>query len=354
MNGSRSNPTRHGERSSLDALNRTIEGLEARIEGLMAGGRDTRGRGDDRLGRVEMQRYEPPRNIPLRDDPVSEIMQRQRALEAGRDRSVQRRAFPSDRHAAAQQAEAAYGMRERHAPPAAPAPSESAADIAQALVNLRQELKQDISDGLSREMNMLRSEIRGIRQAAETHAPVDDMRDDLQRLAQSINQLGRQSGVSETESLRVEFDELRSVLDGLAREDSVRRMEDRWSGVEEKLTAFDQGRDDELVALAYRLDELKQQINSVSATPAIRDLEGKLHAMAQAVEALGRSVQPDDRRLASRFRRARRAPRRDQPCDRGKRAWPCGSGRHFHDAASGGAHRRPGFPYRRHGAPRRL
>ncbi|OWK26541.1 hypothetical protein AJ87_05550 [Rhizobium yanglingense] len=38
MNGSRSNIPRHSDRASLDALNRTIEGLEARIEGLMGKG----------------------------------------------------------------------------------------------------------------------------------------------------------------------------------------------------------------------------------------------------------------------------------------------------------------------------
>ena len=39
MNGSRSAHPRHGDRdrSSLDALSRTIEGLEARIQGLMTG-----------------------------------------------------------------------------------------------------------------------------------------------------------------------------------------------------------------------------------------------------------------------------------------------------------------------------
>ncbi len=100
MNGSR-NPQRHGERSSLDALNRTIEGLEARIEGLMANGREARGRGEERLApRSEQARYEPPqRAIPLRDDPVSEIMQRQRAIEGGRERvarRVERRAPSTD------------------------------------------------------------------------------------------------------------------------------------------------------------------------------------------------------------------------------------------------------------------
>jgi localization factor PodJL len=36
MNGLRSKNQQPSDRSSLDALNRTIEGLEARIEGLMS------------------------------------------------------------------------------------------------------------------------------------------------------------------------------------------------------------------------------------------------------------------------------------------------------------------------------
>ena len=296
MNGSR-NPQRHGERSSLDALNRTIEGLEARIEGLMATGREARGRGEEHFApRSEQARYEqPPRNIPRREDPISEIMQRQRAIEGGRERVAQRlerRAPSTDHHAAAQQAHSAYG--------AAPARAEgSVEDIAKALVSLRQDLKRDIADGLEREMQSLRSEIRGIRQTAEGRGNNDDVRAELARLSTGISQLGRQSG--QAEGLRVEFDELRSVLDGLAREDSVRRMEDRWNGVEQKLSVFDQSRDDELVALAYRLDELKGQINAMSATPAIRALEDKIESVAHAVDMLGRQSEPDGGRFASQF-----------------------------------------------------
>jgi len=294
MNGSR-NPQRHGERSSLDALNRTIEGLEARIEGLMANGRDARARGEERFApRAEQARYEqPPRTVPRREDPMSEIMQRQRAIEGDRERIGQRperRAPSPDHHAAAQQAHTAYGF--------APVRAEgSVEDIAKALVSLRQDLKRDIADGLEREMQSLRSEIRGIRQMAEGRGANDDVRAELARLSTGINQLGRQSG--QTEGLRVEFDELRSVLDSLAREDSVRRMEDRWTGVEQKLSIFDQSRDDELVALAYRLDELKAQISTMSATPAIRALEDKIESVAHAVDMLGRQNEPDGGRFVS-------------------------------------------------------
>ncbi|MFC3074839.1 peptidoglycan-binding protein [Shinella pollutisoli] len=285
MNGSR-NPQRHGERSSLDALNRTIEGLEARIEGLMANGREPRGRG-------EPARYDGARSLPLRDDPVSEIMQRQRAIDGGRDRLAQRaerRPLSADHHVAAQHAQSAYGGQR---------PDASVKDIAEALVSLRHDLKRDIADGLDREMQSLRAEIRGIRQMAEGRGGADDLREELHRLSAGISQLGRQS--SHGDGLRVEFDELRSVLDGLAREDSVRRMEDRWSGVEQKLSAFDRARDDELVALAYRLDELKAQINAVSATPAIRALEGRIEQIAHAIDTLAHRPEPDGGRFASHF-----------------------------------------------------
>ncbi|QRM54129.1 peptidoglycan-binding protein [Sinorhizobium sp. BG8] len=313
MNGSRQNPPRPVERASLDALNRTIEGLEARIEGLMASGREARALNQERYARPEQTRFDQQRSQPLREDPVSEIVQRQRVLDATRERTAaarleRRQAFERqaldrqamERQPAAQQVPAPHASIAPGYPIAA-ARQDTAAEIAEALVNLRQELRKDISDGFDREMSALRAEIRGIRQAAERSVPAEDMRDDLQRIALSINQLAHQSDAAGARNLRAEFDELRSVLDALAREDSIRRMESRWNGVESRIATFDQTRDDELVALAYRLDELKVQINSASAVPAIRDLESKVNAVADAVEGLGRNLQPDDRRFAPRF-----------------------------------------------------
>lgn len=359
MNGSRSNSPRngnqaHGGGTSLDALNRTIEGLEARIEGLMGGasGRDQRGRTVER---------EPAQARP---DPIAEIMQRQRTLTASRERDVVRERvlsrsdrdraetqplysdprsapMPSSRtpvspgrYASAQPpvetprnepfraAEPARqpAQREpvrpsylrqdppreavrteiRHPEPVRPDPA--IAEIAGALVGLRQELKRDIADGLSREMNALRAEIKGIKtEASQDHTVADEIRGDLQKLAESIGQLGRQASPSQAEALKVEFDELRVMIDGLAREDSVRRMETRWSGVEDRMNASDNSRDDELVALAYRLDEIKSQISSINNGPALHAMEDKLVSVAQALEAIGRHMQPDDQQMASQF-----------------------------------------------------
>jgi localization factor PodJL len=371
MNGSRSNTPRpgaqsYGDRSSLDALNRTIEGLEARIEGLMG----TAGR--DQRGRIPA---DGPATVA---DPVTEIMQRQRTLSATRDRDAVRertssraepraydeRSVPSFQPPAFQSPPFQNPVQPRRELPVAPPLSEqlrsevyrrepvrqenprpdslradalrtetirqqaaqrpepvrseplrsqqyrsepqrpdpAMAEIAQALVGLRQELKKDIADGLSREMTALRTEIRGITvDASQDQTMAEDIRSDLQRLSDSINQLGRQASPSQADALKVEFDELRVMIDGLAREDSVHRMEARWTGVEDRMNAFDSNRDDELVALAYRLDEIKSQIGSMNSGPAIHALEDKLVSVAQAIEMIGRHMQPDDRQMVSQF-----------------------------------------------------
>ncbi|OCP24665.1 MULTISPECIES: peptidoglycan-binding protein [unclassified Ensifer] len=303
MNGSRSNPQRagsqsYGERPSLDALNRTIEGLEARIEGLMNGaGREQPPRP------VERERLT-PRDIPSPRDAVSEIMQRQRALSTSPERPPLRDRLPQrEPERLAQREPERYVDDMRAQPVRAPVARPAAAvnDIAEALVGLRQDLKRDITDGLTREMNSLRAEIRGIKAQAQDHSFAEDVRGDMQRLADSIQQLGRQASPAQADALRSDFDDLRAMIDGLAREDSVRRMESRWSGVEDRLIAFDQNRDDELVALAYRLDEIKSQIGALGNSSAVDVLEDKMIAVAQAIEMLGRQIQPDDRRLVSQF-----------------------------------------------------
>ncbi|MFB9950065.1 peptidoglycan-binding protein [Rhizobium puerariae] len=353
MNGSRSTSPRHGDRSSLDALNRTIEGLEARIEGLMSGsGRDARPARNDEYRDQRQERRAAPAAAAHRGpeqprDPLAEIRERQRMLDAGRDRperprmpDLPRPDLPREepRYAEPRRSEVrppeAYRPQERPVParpetpryaevqraalprredlrhpavqPRIPAPQPQQAesgmrDIAQALVSLRHELKQDISEGVAKEMNALRAEIRSIKSVAEDQRFTDDLRNDLARLAEGINQLGYRS-TPEADGLRAEFEELRTVMDGLAREDSVRRMETRWQGLEERMDDFDSAAlREELVSLAYRIDDIKGQLGEMSDSPVIRALEQKLIAVATAMEQLGTRMQPNDAVFAEQF-----------------------------------------------------
>ncbi|MDP9813300.1 localization factor PodJL [Rhizobium tibeticum] len=314
MNGSRSNSPRHSDRASLDALNRTIEGLEARIEGLIGtGARDQRQRppAPERESYADPYAARAPHAAEARPDPFAEIRQRQRILEASRERPPMRepasytREQPASSRAPLQVGE--HAPRSAAPQPAAPQPAyrvaeDTMTEIAQALVNLRQDLKRDISDGVTREMNALREEIRSIKVGAEDRRFADDIRADMSRLASSIDQLAGHSNVPEAQGLRGEFEELRSLMDGLAREDSIRHMETRWDGFEHQLHSLDTaGLQEELVAFAYRLDDIKRHIGGMGESPAVRALEDKLISIATAMEQFGSMIQPHDRAMAEQF-----------------------------------------------------
>jgi localization factor PodJL len=310
MSGSRSNPTGTGDWTSLDALSRTIEGLEARIEGLMgtAAARDTRQRvaagyapvperaALERMpprperDQYDTRSYERPTRSErhegdLRSDPLAEIRQRQRALEANRERLQPRREETAHREPQpARRPIDSYPQRQ----PMRAAAAEAPVDIAQALVNLRQDLKRDIAESVTREVAALRAEIRDIRENAEDKHFVADVRQDMARLADSINQL---AGQPETAGLKAEFDELRSLMDGLAREESLHHVERQVKAIDTS------GLQEELVSLAYRLDDIKQHLGGMNNSPAVLALENKLLTIATAMESLGSMMQPQDQAM---------------------------------------------------------
>lgn len=314
MNGLRSKTQQPGDRSSLDALNRTIEGLEARIEGLMSQKFPREPRTATPAPEPKTEAHAAPREpratvTPPQLDPVNEIRQRQRLLEssfqrpqepvARPERTITRPLAPEYRPNEA----AAAVPRARSIPPYQEQQRNDAAlqEIAQALVNLRHELKHDISEGVAREAQGLRAEIRNIRAIAEDQQFIGDLRDDIARLAGSIDQLGNLAS-PDAYGLRNEFEDLRLTIDQLAREDSVHRIESRWNNVEDTLRGFDAASlQDEIVSLAYRLDDIKTQLGGMSNNPAVRVLEEKLIAIASAVEQLGKHMQPNEAAFTEQF-----------------------------------------------------
>lgn len=324
MNGLRSNSHRQNDRSSLDALNRTIEGLEARIEDLL-GAKSVRPSYESQATRPERERTAFQTDYPgappkPRFDPVNEIRQRQQALDARWERQQTEPARGADM-AVEREQDRRYVERDyrsstaippsrprptaRFERPAPPAPNQGDAalrEVAEALVSLRQELKHEITEGVAREMQGVRSELRNIRSFAENQDFAEDIREDVARMAASIERMGASSS-PDAEALRSEFEELRSLMDQVARQDSMHRMEQRFDTVNDTLRGFDTAPlQEEIVALAYRLDDIKGQLGSMSGnSSAVRALEEKLLTIASAVEQLGRHIQPNDEAFGEHF-----------------------------------------------------
>ncbi|MBL0371866.1 SEL1-like repeat protein [Rhizobium sp. KVB221] len=266
MNGSRSNTPNYGGKTSLDQLNRTIEGLEARIQGL-----------------VSERKQAQLRPSPVKADPLGEIMERQRALGGARERVA-----------------AAMDRSPRHEPemrhqtpvnePSRVDHSGALADIAATLQALRGEIRHDASDALAHDLSEIRSDMRSLRSSAASGG-VESLRDDIARLGDSVERLGdtRMQGLPE---LRADLEELRMMTAGLAREESVRHLEHRWDRTEATLVAaFDPEQlREELIQLAWRIDGIKSGLGELNAAPAVRSLEDKLMALAGAIETIGRDV----------------------------------------------------------------
>lgn len=310
MNGSRPTSTRLGERSSLDVLSRTIEGLEARIEGLVGhSGRDARQRSPELARDTHALRSREPKA-----DPLAEIRERQKMLEESRNRAlsgVARSPMPASPREDSLRRETERRLAEVYRPrdgrpTAPPLPQNDAAlrDIAHSLVSLRDDLKRDISDSIAREVNALRAEMHDVKSIAHGGMSTsEDLRAELARLGESIDLLGHQTrSRSGAEDLKAEFEDLRSLMDGLAREDSMRQNDRRWNSVEHRLADLDpQPLREEIVSVAYRLEDIKNQLGSLNPSPAIRAMEERLLSVAQAMEQLGHHVKPNDRLLAEQF-----------------------------------------------------
>lgn len=292
--------------SSLDALSRTIEGLEARIEGLMNG--MAAAPRDSRLPSDPV--FAEPAPTPERFDPLAEIRARQRALEASRP-STPAGTIGSQPAAAEDRPLEKTSSRRMPVLELAPelaAPSRPAAtpmDFQSALSTLRADLRQDISDSLAGEIGTLRAEMRDIRRLAEDGREAAGLRDDFVRMADSIDRIGHAvtpDATAQTDALRADFEDLRSLIDGLARGGTTPAVEARWSALETRLDAIDPERiQQDLLQLAYRLDDIKQQLGSIGDVRSVRLLEDKLIAIAKALEHIGQHLEPNSQAMLDQF-----------------------------------------------------
>ncbi|WP_181408183.1 peptidoglycan-binding protein [Pararhizobium mangrovi] len=240
-----------GRSSSLDALSRTIDGLEARIEGLM-----------------------------VRQGGTSGDHTEHRTARAPGDKAI------AEREGAARTAGAA-----------GPDDSDSAMrEIAEKLLGLRGDLKRDFSDSLSRELSGLRDELADLSERASQ--PLSNaLRGELGRLAGAIERLGAQPSDPSDTALAEEVAGLRETVGAVARE-----TERGWSVLDERLSKLDDGSlREEVGALAGRLEEIKVSIAGLGESPEAEETETQLKAVASALETLAEQVNLDEASIDHRF-----------------------------------------------------
>ncbi len=274
MTGSRSN-NHHSitQESTLDTLSRTIEDLEEKILG------QANSSGNDFA----------PRGATVSQDYslTDEIRARQQSLSGRQTRSQNRpEGLPRGGSNSGR-------LQLKMNRPAAPAP---ASELSAVVTQLRSELKQDMQMTLRKELSQMQNEMLALNSNSNNANVPATIGADLEAIAHSLKELegGRSAAASgnyeggELDSLRLEVDSLRNLVDTVAKEDTLMGLDNRWSDIERTLQGFNpHAIHGELSDLATRLEDIRHVLAAMPQSDgALRPLEEKVELIATAITQL--------------------------------------------------------------------
>lgn len=254
-------PRRHNV--SLEELNRSLQNLESRLDrGAEPAGRRY---GED-AGAFGRRGYEAP---PSRgwDEP-------RHATRPQPDFAYQSLARDLDR---------VRGQEEGAA---------SISRIAGELKSLRDELRHQMTSGIRREFEQLRSEIANAYVSQPAGRDGAELSAEFERLSATIQQMAERNDDRGVALLRQELDQVRSALDALAREETVRAVDRRWDDFDKRWTRFEDNYakrskptpDPAIEALNKRLEQINEAVSGLPESLSLRSLEEKVRVLAAALD----------------------------------------------------------------------
>jgi len=248
--------------SPLDELNRTLEGLENRLNGLDA-------------SRTASQR----KSYLHQDDLPAYAPTRETRGSHAREDHVRQRQGDTDGLSA----------------------------IAEELKQLRSELRQEMSSTMRREFEVLNRDMQRLRQSALEDGYSAQLSAELSRISENVQALSERTDNETAHGLQRELDELKRTVQTLAREESLRRLSHRWDEFDERFDAFEQRQsardsaaDPAIEALTARLEQIRHAIDTLpqSQSHSIRNLEDRIKVLAGAIEKM---TQPQGPAVPAQF-----------------------------------------------------
>ncbi len=140
---------------------------------------------------------------------------------------------------------------------------------------------------------MLRRDIERASRSAPSARESAALGMEFERLSGAIQELAEKSDDRSVNLLRLELEQVRSALDSLAREESVRAVDRRGDDFDRRWSAFESrfdgnaGRsagDPALAALTERLEQISEAVTNLPESLSLRSLEEKLRTLAGAVD----------------------------------------------------------------------
>lgn len=161
--------------------------------------------------------------------------------------------------------------------------------LAAEVKGLRDELRHQMTAGLQREFDSLRSDLSRAYSASDANNG-GKLADELERISDSIRTLSSRSDDKGVNLLRLDIEQLRAELDSLAREDTVRSMDSRWDQFDRRWNELEHridaksASDPALQALADRLQQITDAVNNLPESLSLRSLEDKVRTLAGSVD----------------------------------------------------------------------
>ena len=277
--------------ASLEQLNRSLDTLEQRIERNReeVAGRDAQRRAAQPYG----QAAESPR-MPARPRPSD--------YRSAYEQPYQSIARDFERVRKEEDGVAAFGK------------------IAGELKGLREELRHQMAASLRGEFDTLRKDFQ--QSYASGGKAASKLGMDVERLSSAIQSLGDRTDDRSVNMLRLEIEQMKSALDTLAREETVRSVDNRWDAFDQRFDDFEhrisagagqRANSAELAALTDRIEQIGQAVGSLPEVAVAALARGKgAHARRRARSFHRTAGRPHHADL----RPHRGAPRRDFPRDR--------------------------------------
>lgn len=275
MNSKRStyNPLNQGRRrrpsTSISELNRTLDELEGRYE-------------------RESRRALPDTDIQRRMESLSRGVSRASLRAEPARREVDPRPQPASRHREQDLRSVARDIERLRAQEDAMATSSR---IASELAALREDLKTQVNSGLRSQFNQLKMELEEVIERAQENGRSGAFIAELERLSEAVAAHGPRGDERSINMLRLEIEQLRTAMDALAKEQTVRSVDERWSQMDRRFEEFEARFDQApaspdsraLDTLAERMDQIGRAVASMPGSGAIRALEERMRGLTDTV-----------------------------------------------------------------------
>ncbi|WP_181409799.1 peptidoglycan-binding protein [Martelella alba] len=263
---------RTGERSSLDSLNRTIEGLESRLSALMS-----------------TDEHMPEHRAEYRPENRQEYRNEVRRSRSQLEEEFSRREPPRSQQYRDDLARSENAQAEMQ-------------EIARALRDMRVLVRQDFTLSLKSELSALHEALSDISERAGSRRLDEETRNELARIAGGIDWLITHQTPEDDPRLMAEFDHLKELLTGLASARAVERVELRVSDLQDQLRDFSpQKIDANIAALNDGLIEIGDRLDRDTSRRSLTEIEGRLTALASAMEKLCTHYPLSERRFDEQF-----------------------------------------------------